>query len=266
MAFSARGWSFASLDAAKQDAIERAKQVFEIFARGDKPKEYEYLDRPICEEIIETLGPAEAPFAHVTRNRYGALVLNSAKVLFVDIDFPEAKGGGLFESLALAFSKAKRDAKRRAVIQEAVDAVARWAQQNPARAFRLYRTQAGLRALFTDKLYEPNSEETATILRELNADAMYVRLTRKQECFRARLTAKPWRCGCKRPPGSYPWPDDAAMDAYRAWEADYMKRDAAHRVCDLIRAVGEPADLAEVRAVVETHDRMTRIDSKALLA
>ena len=39
-------------------------------------------------------------------------------------------------------------------------------------------------------LYEVITE-TAAILAELQADPLYVNLTRKQECFRARLTAKP---------------------------------------------------------------------------
>ena len=82
---SACGWSFSSLEDAKAQASLRAKRIFDIVSRGQKPDTYDYCDRPVKEEIIREILDEKEQIALITRNRYGALVLNSAKVLFADI-------------------------------------------------------------------------------------------------------------------------------------------------------------------------------------
>ena len=50
--------------------------------------------------------PAARLTAAVTRNGYGALVLNTAQAMFVDIDFPEPGGGaGLSRLVGRLFGK-----------------------------------------------------------------------------------------------------------------------------------------------------------------
>jgi hypothetical protein len=120
--------------------------------------------------------------------------------------------------------------------------------------------------LFTGRLYDPASEETTSILRGLQADPMYVRLTQKQECFRARLTSKPWRCGCPRPPSDFPWDDERTEKEFRQWEATYTGRDAEFKVCELIAEFGEQADIAPLKTIVDIHDRGSRIAADAPLA
>ncbi len=151
-------------------------------------------------------------------------------------------------------------------IQTTIGEVNQWADHNPDRSFRLYRTKEGLRLLFTDRLYNPTADETSAILSELKADPLYVTLTRKQECFRARLTSKPWRCGSPRPPSSFPWDSPEAEAAFREWEDVYTKRDAKYKVCELINEFGSPADISEFRMIVDVHDRGVRISTKAELA
>lgn len=261
------GWSFTSLDDAKRQAALRAQKVFELVTKGQKPNTYEYSDRPVKEEIIQNVSDKESQIALITRNRYGALVLNSAKVLFADIDFPSANPKGFLEGLAFLFMPKKRAEKRQAVILETEQKIAQWAQSNPARSFRMYRTLQGFRLLFTDRLYDPTSEETRSILDGLNTDPMYTRLTQKQECFRARLTAKPWRCGCPRPPpNSYPWDNVDAERAFRQWEKQYAGAAAKFRACAFIQSFGTMANLAAVKAIATTHDQLSGIDSALPLA
>ena len=264
--FVAGGWSFSSLQEAKDAARARAIRVCDLFARGLKPDTYEYHDRPIREEIVEEVNDGDTQIAMMTRNRYGALVLNTSNVLFVDVDFPKTGRGGFIESILLAFSRKKKEAKWQAAIQETMLEVQHWSERNLSRSFRQYRTREGLRLLFTDRLYDPTSAETASLLRGLKADPLYVMLTEKQECFRARLTSKPWRCGFSRPPKGFPWADTKAERAYRRWETEYTKKDSNYRVCELIRVFGDTADDAALRIVVALHDRMSRIESNAPLA
>jgi hypothetical protein len=264
--FVASGWSFVSLEEARGEASTRAKRIFDLITSGQKPERYEYHDRPIKEERLKEIGDADSPIAVVTRNRYGALVLNCANALFVDVDFPRPRPNGLLDGIMLAFSRKRREARQQAVAQATIERIEQWAGRNPERGFRLYRTKEGLRLLFTDRLYDPTAQETTTILSELQADPLYVTLTQKQECFRARLTSKPWRCGCSRPPNSFPWDDPKTEAEFRKWEARYTKLDAQFKVCDLIREFGAPANIDSLRTIVSVHDQGTRIAGNAALA
>ncbi|MCA9103509.1 MAG: hypothetical protein KDA63_20285 [Planctomycetales bacterium] len=268
--FAAYGWSFESLDEARRCAVERAKRIYRYIvddhAEDGSLSEYEYSLGPIREEIVQELPGDDAPVAIVTRNRYGALVLNTAQVCFVDVDFPPPRTDGFFDALTMAFSPARREARRDALRQATIDRVTKWVQRNPERAFRLYRTPQGLRLLFTDRLYDPTSDETANLFEQLGADGLYVRLTKRQECFRARVTAKPWRCGCKKPPNTFPWEDKTAEDAYRQWEREYTELNVRYRACELYQTYGDVADIPSLRAIVRYHDQTARIDTGAPLA
>lgn len=264
--FVASGWSFASLEDARKEASTRAKRIFDLITSGQKPERYEYHDRPIKEERLKEIGDIDSPIAVITRNRYGAQVLNCANALFVDVDFPRLQPNGLLDGIMLAFSRKRREARQQVLVQAKIEMIVEWAGRNPDRGFRLYRTREGLRLLFTDRLYDPAAHETATTLSELDADPLYVTLTKKQECFRARLTSKPWRCGSSRPPNSFPWDNSDAEAKFRKWEADYTKHDARFKVCNLICEFGTPADIESLKIIVDVHDRGARVDSEAELA
>ena len=92
IAFNVWGWSNESAADAKTKATRRVKQVFEKCANEEKLRnDYDYLDQPLREEIVETIADDGDQTVVITRNRYGALVLNSASVCFVDVDFPEPR-------------------------------------------------------------------------------------------------------------------------------------------------------------------------------
>jgi hypothetical protein len=257
--FQAWGWSSSSLEAARSAGEAAARRIFDRLQRDEErgAGPYDYLDRPLREEIVESVAHEGAVLAAITRNHYGALVLNTSSVCFADVDFPRAVPNGILDALVLAFSAARREQRRRLAEEATIEHVRGWLRRHPGRALRLYRTCAGLRLLFTDRLYEPASQGIAQLFSELGTDALYRRLTEKQECFRARLTPKPWRCGCPRPPRGYPWNDPAAEQAYREWQRDYEDRSRSFRVCRLLERLGTgPAD-ERIAAVMELHDRHT---------
>ncbi len=178
-------------------------------------------------------------------------------MLFVDVDFPKVTPTGLWDAILLSLSRKRRQWRQAAARELTLESVKAWGQQHADHSFRVYRTRAGLRVLFTDRLYEPKSEETSRILDELGSDRLYRRLTSNQECFRARLTPKPWRCGCDRPPNRYPWPDDASERLYRDWERRYTKAGENYGVCELLEVCGNAAPDNEIVTILETHDRLT---------
>ena len=91
----ARGWSNTSVDEAREEAVRRARQVAERLAGNQAPgNQYQYGDRPLPEPILhEFAGEGAPPRAIVTRNVYGALVLNTREMMFADIDEPEQQPG-----------------------------------------------------------------------------------------------------------------------------------------------------------------------------
>ncbi|MCX7015492.1 MAG: hypothetical protein NTW86_23560, partial [Candidatus Sumerlaeota bacterium] len=192
--------------------------------------------------------------AVVTRNRYGALVLNSARVLFADVDFPQRKPAGFWDSLLLSLSAERKRRQLQSLESETIEAVRRWRQRNPSRTLRIYRTPAGLRIALTNQLYDPASADTLQVLRDLGSDPLYIKLSQTQACFRARLTPKPWRCGCSLPPNQYPWENAEAERLYRAWESDYANRSSGFRACKLVESLGDGEMAEEASAVLEIHD------------
>jgi hypothetical protein len=253
--FIATGWSFTSLDEAKANAIERAKKIFDFVTNGRSPCTYEdYLDQPVREEILEEIPNSDKQIGLITRNRYGSLVLNTAQVAFVDVDFPPLYSSGLKEWIVWLFQPSKKREKQKALQDNTQQTIDDWAKKNPARGFRLYRTCAGFRLLFTDRLYIPTGPETTRLLEELGSDRLYRTLTFKQECFRARLTPKPWRCNCRRPGIYFPWATPDHEKKYRAWEQIYKKASSGYRTCDMIKQYGPHTSDRVIQKIIDIHD------------
>ncbi len=257
------GWSTRSQSEALENAQKRAKKVFDLVLSGKKLGEYDYSTLPIREQILETVTHDGKQIAVISRNRYGAAVLNTEKVLFADVDFKPFSAGGIFNAIALLFNAAKKkelvEAQRNAEIARIVS----WGGKNYDHPFRLYRTCAGLRLLFTGRPYDPKDNETIRLLEALGSDPLYIRLTKNQSCFRARLTAKPWRIALDRPPAVFPFMNNRDSGKYRHWLDDYLAKSERYRACELI-GEGRRIEDPEIRKVVELHDRMCRIGDKEL--
>jgi hypothetical protein len=250
----ASGWSFDSLEEAKTNAVARARKAFEAWISGARPGAYDYLDSPLKEEIVESLGSGDDQIAIVTRNRYGALVLNSANVAFVDIDFPPLVTAGFLDAILCAFSAARREKRAQASQDDALGKVRSWAGGGKERSMRVYRTPAGLRLLLTDRLYDPKDSGTVDVLRELGTDPLYMKLTERQECFRARLTPKPWRCECSDPPSPFPWDDPNAESRFRNWQREYESKRKGYAACRLVEEIGSPSSDEQIAAIIQLHD------------
>jgi hypothetical protein len=111
--------------------------------------------------------------------------------------------------------------------------------------------------LATNTYLDPASDETTAFLNGFGADPAFVTLCRLQASFRARLTPKPWRCGCPVPPGQHPR-DAAAQSEFGAWLSKYDAASRAHATCGFVEAIGSAPPDADTRAIVDEHDRVTR--------
>src|ERR1017187_2083814 len=100
--FSCWLWSSNSVAEAQSLADQAAQQLAGRFEHGDFPPKHGgyYPDCPFREPVIQEIkNDVGETAAVITRNSYGCLVLNTARVMFVDVDLPEPKPTGLFKRL-----------------------------------------------------------------------------------------------------------------------------------------------------------------------
>ena len=189
--FFAWRWSFRSQADAQLLANEAAEQFAARFKIQGAPATHHdyYPDRPFREKILHEIKKDTGEVsAVITRNSYGCEVLNTANVMFVDIDLPQEKhSGGFFKML---FGKTQAGPSGAAQSQ-ALGKIENWTRSHSQWGWRGYRTRSGLRLLATQDLVAADSEIANEVFAALGADELYRRLCTTQKCFRARLTPKP---------------------------------------------------------------------------
>lgn len=245
----AYGGSDQSLTGAARDAEQRLARVLERIQTGARKDESYEAD--IREEIIQRLDRGNV----VTRNRYGAWVLNSTNVVFVDIDEPRMTWREIF------LGRERNLARRK---ERIVECVRQRAAAPDCRdlGFRLYETHNGIRAIVTGRTCPPRSQDTRKLLRGLNADHLYTLLCAKQGCFRARLTPKPHRMKCATHRVVFPRLDGRTEYAFQRWLAEYEAKRPEFAVCRFIDTIGAGGS----NPVIDYHDRLTGAFSDRKLA
>ncbi|MCI0343024.1 MAG: hypothetical protein L0216_18090 [Planctomycetales bacterium] len=299
------GWSDASLADAEAKASVRAEEALkrilagERLPRKERKRPYNVGEGvPIREEIVERLGDAL-----VTRNSYGARCLNTPNVLFADIDFPTGPGGRLYLLLFASYLLAagatgwftRSIGAGFAVVLVALFTVrglahsfhrmyqrthggpelvaqgriAAFLDRNRDWAFRLYRTPAGLRLLATHRTFRPDDPEVRECFQALGVDRLYAAMCLNQQCFRARVSANPWRIGLAdhlRPrPGVWPVAPER-MAERRAWVEKYEAAARGHAACRFVEALGSGVTHPDARRVQEWHDQLSRATTELPLA
>ena len=257
------------MNAALQLARETAQRVASAVASGQaKQQKYFYGDRPLPEPVIQEFQQGDAePSAVVTRNVYGALVLNARDLMFVDIDRDHSRsaqgsGGGLVGGIMSLFSKSASAAPAESPMAAEVRRIA----EGRDIGVRLYKTAGGYRAMITSRIFRAASPESESLLKEFGSDPLYVRLCRVQESFRARLSPKPWRCNSRTPPVQFPFETSADQQAFRDWEAGYSEKASRHATCEYLAALGPAQPLAGFSNLIAFHDEQTKAFSGLPLA
>lgn len=249
-------WKFSnnSQEEAQQLANERVRQIFEKF-RNEKipPQKYLYSDQRLREQVVQ-----EIHNSVISRNSYGCLVLNTADVMFVDVDFPEPKRPSFFGRL---FKGPEKD-----IPLETLSKIENWTEQNAGWGWRVYRTFAGYRLLATNGIFSPESAEVHAVFNGLGSDPLYQVLCKVQKCFRARLTPKPWRCDVAALKVRWPWASDDEFDIFKEWERKYDYQSKNFATCKLVKTIGNPLVHPSVQPIIELHDRLTLVGKDLPLA
>ncbi len=195
----------------------------------------------IYEPVLDRQGDANA----ITRNRYGAEVLNTTELCFVDVDdFPPTLG----ERIRTWFGGNMRTDEQR-LLAALEDLRCCYGADS-----RLYRTAEGWRVIVACEGLAPTSAKMADIFAFLHADPLYSALCAWQQCWRARLTPKPGRLGARL--GRYPrrQSSETPAEGEAAWLAAYEAASEGYAVCRLVESFGKPL----THPLVAWHDERTR--------
>lgn len=288
------GWSNESEEAALLMAQARVNEAVEQLSRGEKTALRERnsayngaTGMPIREEVLSRHGEEV-----ITRNGYGAHCLNSPRALFADIDFKisavSRKTGILFfillllsiglgfylfdhgwlsavvvvASIYLSYRIVIRYddyilSKQPDPVDIAKDNLYVFLKQHPQWSVRLYRTPNGLRLLATHQTFQPDCSKVQEFFAHIGADPIYVQMCLRQNCFRARLTAKPWRMGIEaRMNQRRGWPIEPQQREYRQqWVRDYDQRTQKFAACHFIESIGAGVIAPELAPIIDLHDR-----------
>ncbi len=294
------GWSDDSQEAAQLHADERAAEAMARIESGETLKRYENKvpyngadGLPIREEIVARHGDVV-----ITRNSYGALCLNTPNVLFADVDTDDGPGPRIYVPLfvvlvgaalgiglsigsgrAVMFSliaamvllpfvadiifrimdraNGGPDMRIRKAIESFLESRRDW-------RLRLYKTPAGYRILALHRLFEPRCEDVQEFFTAMKSDPVYVRMCKNQNCFRARVSPKPWRIGVERcRPRSGVWPlKPERVAQLMAWVQGYESAAEGFASCRFEEEFGGGVADYRVAQVRELHDRYAKASSE----
>lgn len=252
---TARGWSESSQIEAQQRAEDRLKRILDWLRNDHSGKDldrYQYvIDDNICEQVVDHVYSSDGrEIAVISRNVYGAIVLNSASVMFIDIDIESTVSQpGFFARLFGAKATTVQQ-----VFETRMDHLRTWQSQHSDFTFRVYRTAAGLRAIVVNREFSEVDHSVIEMMTQLHSDPLYRQLCISQKCFRARLSPKPWRMGLLPPTQKFPFEHPAAEDALNNWTVDYSAASKKWSVCEFLETIGQADPVPVAKQLIELHD------------
>ena len=256
---------------AQTRAHEKARRLGETALRTSAAaNEYPYADRPVREPVLRTLEHAgEECAAVITRTAYGSEVLNTERLMFIDVDLPlpHETAVGFFAGLnRLLRGESFAPTTRLATTETCLSILTQWQARNPSWTFRVYRTHSGLRYIVSSKWHDPLDDLTHKVLTALGCDARYQQLCKVQKSFRARLTPKPFRCGCDNPPVSFPYDGAERETLMSRWITSYQQTASRFATCQFLSDIGTGAPSSAIAALIAEHDAQTKAASGLPLA
>ncbi len=226
----------------EDDALIKAEEKIEKIKNriAGHPHVFDDYQVEIREEIVRKINENAA----ITRNRYGAQILNIEDQMILDIDRPRFSFWDWFKKQTSAKSKAKiidmvRTLSKKPIYQGCT--------------FRIYETHKGIRVIVPGKKFDPKSAAVSDMMKEFNCDALYALLCKKQDCFRARLTPKASRMKLRGHKVTFPR-NSEEEEKFRNWLREYETTSQNFSVCKFIEQIGPDCLMTEA---VQLHDEIT---------
>lgn len=185
-------------------------------------------------------------------------------------------------ALAMAVCEKRLQKKRQTIINhylEPIGGYMGWLNQtlepflteNPQACFNLYQTPQGFRLIALHDNFFANDDFTQACFERLPVDSIYQRLCKQQQCFRARVTGKPWRMGIHTQFLGYQdfWRDDIPakfQQQNQQWLAHYQTIAKDFSACHFVKRVGNGTVNGNVLAFIELHDTLCKAKQALPLA
>lgn len=221
--------------------LEARKKIALIVQKlnGRQQKEDDYVVE-IREEIFEEIDKKNI----ITRNRYGALVLNCEELIFIDVD--QAK-----KSFFDMFNIFKSKDEKQQMLEQIISMAKKWSGLN----FRIYETKNGFRIIVANTLLKVSDEKVKKLFEDFNCDKLYSSLCFRQECYRARITPKPKYIKQRQKRFFFPITSQEEKEKQEQWLEKYNEKSKKFSTCHLIKEIGPRVKL---NPIIEIHDRYTR--------
>lgn len=165
-----------------------------------------------------------------------------------------------------------RQARRRAATDSpsarAMERVQAFHQNHADWGLRVYETPKGLRVIVTHTDFAPDDPAVTQLFDALQVDPLYALLCERQQCFRARVSGKPWRMGLTGLSTSlrrWPQPEQTRQER-RQWALAYDEKAQGFAACRLLQQLGNPRLCAAADAFVQWHDEASRARTDLPLA
>ena len=233
-----------SEEAASQKAVEKAKDIERRIAERKPKDSYQVAIKEHVNEVIDDSNI-------ITVCRYGAKILNTTSHTILDLDdYPVH----LFD----CFKPVRKLNKKDRIVFKFEQSVQKFPELGTN--FRIYETTKGIRVI-GNKYINPDSDGYTALMRKLYVDWIYIELSKKQRCYRARLTPKPHRM--KIQTIKVKSPVDCQDDAYLNWEQAYTRKSSQYSVVRLVKSLGR--DFSNDK-IVKMHDRICNLAAARTLA
>ena len=128
----------------------------------------------------------------------------------------------------------------------------------------MYETPAVLRLLATHQPFAPQSAKVAASFQAIGTDALYAQMCIKQNCFRARVSAKPRRIGIYETPrprfGVCPV-QPQYLRAREEWVRAREAKVSAFAACKFVAEICSGVVHTDVAATITLHDALCGANS-----
>ena len=229
---------------ASEDAKILANKIEQRISKRKSADEYEV---PIKEHVNQIIDDSNV----VTICRYGALILNTQQYTFLDLDDYPFDFKDIFRSY-------KNMSKKERIVHKFLERIDRYPVLGSD--FRIYETTKGIRVI-GKKYIDPTEKKYFSLMRKLSVDWIYIQLSKKQRCYRARLTPKPYRMKMKTIRVKDPL--FCETQEYLDWAREYREHSKKYSVVKLLKTVGKDFGL---EPVIKLHDEVCNSYSKSTLA
>lgn len=233
-----------SKEDARLQALKSAQLIEDRISAGGRLKEYEV---PIKEHVERVIDDQNI----ISVCRYGAKILNSTKFTILDLDDYPFDFFDLFKSV-------RKLPKKERIIFKFLQKI----QQYPdfGSDFRIYETTKGIRVIGR-KYVDPSGRRYIFLMRKFAVDWIYCLMSQKQNCYRARITPKPYRLRIKTIKIRSPL--DCETQEYRDWSKNYEFASKKYRVVKLLKSVGN--DFSN-DPIIKLHDNICNAAKSFTLA